>query len=170
MNKSSDDPAGVYVLNRPSYPYVISDDTFEIIRTWLQGCGNHEDCMAAIQILPNGVSAPGPSRLLYLDPSAAATKVKIVETNGSEKYTALSYCWGKDSSMQLLRRNIDAWKEQLPFNDLPQTIQDAIVTTRRLGLEYLWVDRICIVQDDRDDTRKELSAMARIYQGAFLTV
>lgn len=167
-----DDPAGVYVLGRPSYPYVISSLTFEIIRSWLQECESHVDCIEAIRTIDDdGVMIKGPSRLLYLDPSpTAALKVKIIETNGTEIYAALSYCWGKDSSMQLLRSTIDAWKEELPFDQLPQTIRDAIVTTKRLGLEYLWVDRICIIQDDREDTKKELSAMAKIYQRSFLTM
>lgn len=159
------------MLSRPSYPYVISDLTFEIIRSWLQQCESHVDCIEAIRIIDdNGVLIKGPSRLLYLDPSTTTSKVKIIETNGTEIYAALSYCWGKDLSMQLLHSTIAAWKEKLPFDELPQTIQDAIITTKRLGLEYLWVDRICIIQDDREDTRRELSAMARIYQRSFLTM
>jgi hypothetical protein len=170
-NDCPDDPASQYITQRPSYPYVVSGITFELINTWLQSCESHVTCMEALKTHEDGVLIHGPSRLLYLEDSETATsKVKIIDTNGTERYAALSYCWGKDSSMQLLRSTIDAWKEMLPFDDLPQTIQDAISVTRRLGLKYLWVDRVCIIQDDREDTMKELSAMARIYQRAFLTI
>jgi Heterokaryon incompatibility protein (HET) len=166
-----DDPAGVYVLNRPSYPYVVSDITFEIIRTWLQDCEAHADCIEAIKTHDDEFLITGPSRLLYLEPAATATSnVRIIDAKGTERYTALSYCWGKDSSMQLLCSTIKAWRKALPLDDLPRTIRDAIFTTRRLGLQYLWVDRICIIQDDREDTTRELSAMARIYQRSFLTL
>ncbi|KAH7350979.1 heterokaryon incompatibility protein-domain-containing protein [Rhexocercosporidium sp. MPI-PUGE-AT-0058] len=167
------DPAGVYVRNRPSYPYVVSDFTFEIIRAWLERCEDHVECMAAIQTVHAGNEGqlPGPSRLLHINPDVSVVpKVKIIDTHDTEKYTALSYCWGKDSSMRLLRSTIEAWKEELPYDELPRTIQDAICTTRRLGIEHLWVDRICIVQDDYEDLKKELSAMARIYQRSFLTI
>lgn len=70
----------------------------------------------------------------------ATAKIKIFEAKGIEKCTALSYCWGADSPMQLLRSTITAWKEVLPLDDLPQTIKDAILTTRRSGLKYFWVE------------------------------
>lgn len=152
---------------------MVSDFTYDIIRAWLEKCDDHADCISAIQMIYNedNVLLPGPSRLIFINSNATSTtNAKLVNTTSTEKYIALSYCWGKDGSMQLLRNNLDIWKEELPYGELPQTIQDAISTTRKLGLEYLWVDRVCIIQDDYEDVKKELSAMARIYQRSFLTI
>ena len=53
---------------------------------------------------------------------------------------------------------------------LPQTIQDAIIVTRKLGLQYLWVDALCIIQDSASDRAAEIAKMDRIYQNAQLTI
>jgi hypothetical protein len=57
-------------------------------------------------------------------------------------------------------------QQAIPLNLLPKTIQDAIKVTRMLGIEYLWVDSICIVQDDSKDFQKESVDMGKIYQHA----
>lgn len=152
---------------------MVTDFTFEIIRAWLEKCEHHADCTSAIRTTHDRdrVLLRGPSRLLHIDPNPnPASPIRVIDTTGAERYTALSYCWGKDSSIVLLRSNVDIWKKELPYTELPQTIRDAITTTRNLGLEYLWVDRVCIIQDDYEDVKKELSAMARIYQRSFLTI
>ena len=55
------------------------------------------------------------------------------------------------------------WSNEIPFEDLPRTFQDAVVTTNRLGFEYLWIDALCIVQDCKDDWYQEASAMSDVY-------
>jgi hypothetical protein len=87
-----------------------------------------------------------------------------------EDYVTLSYCWGGDESMKLLKSNVDDWRREIPFTELPRTIQDAIVTTRRLGQRYLWVDRLCIIQNDAEDLTKQLSVMAEIFKKACFTI
>ncbi len=72
--------------------------------------------------------------------------------------------------MQLLKSTLDDWKREVPFDELPKTIQDGIFTCRRLGVRYFWVDRLCIIQDDVEDTTKEISVMAEIYKKAYLTI
>jgi hypothetical protein len=57
-----------------------------------------------------------------------------------------------------------------PLEELSKTIQDAVFTTRRLGLQYLWVDAICIVQDDEAEVERELAIMSQIYSGALVTI
>lgn len=53
---------------------------------------------------------------------------------------------------------------------LPQTLRDAVKTTRDLGYQYLWVDALCIIQDDIHDKTREISAMADIYRGSTATI
>jgi hypothetical protein len=84
---------------------------------------------------------------------------------------ALSYCWGGDQKIKLETRHIlDGKPWHLPEDLLPQTILDAVVTTRNLGIEYLWIDALCIIQDDDQDKAKEIGSMGSIYKNATLTI
>src|SRR5271170_8055968 len=58
----------------------------------------------------------------------------------------------------------------IPWSSLPETFQDAITITRKLGIQYLWIDALCIVQDDLSDWEIESSKMASIYSHSFLTI
>jgi len=58
----------------------------------------------------------------------------------------------------------------IPWDALPKTFQDAIEVTRRLGISYLWIDSLCIIQDSKDDWAREASKMADIYRNAYVTV
>jgi hypothetical protein len=76
-------------------------------------------------------------------------------------YAALSYCWGK-SQNNLLTKAILANKiNPIPIKDLAQTIQDAVVNTKMLGLRYLLVDALCIVQNSKEDWALESSNMGK---------
>ncbi len=58
----------------------------------------------------------------------------------------------------------------IPWDTLPKTFQDAIMTADRLGCAYIWIDSLCIVQDGEQDWYTESSQMARIYENAVLTL
>ncbi|KAF2683898.1 HET-domain-containing protein [Lentithecium fluviatile CBS 122367] len=60
--------------------------------------------------------------------------------------------------------------QQIPFHDLSKTFKDAVVATRRLGLQYLWIDSLCIIQDSEDDWRREAASMASVYNNAVVTI
>jgi hypothetical protein len=53
---------------------------------------------------------------------------------------------------------------------LPRTFQDAVLVTRRLGVKYLWIDSLCIIQDDVEDWQTESGKMADIYSDAYLVI
>jgi hypothetical protein len=59
---------------------------------------------------------------------------------------------------------------KLEHKELPQTLQDAILMTRMLGLDYLWIDSICIVQDDKEEWASQASNMADIYSKAHVVL
>ncbi|KAL8759951.1 MAG: hypothetical protein Q9199_000419 [Rusavskia elegans] len=86
-------------------------------------------------------------------------------------YLALSYCWGGTVNMRSLKENIHHREQHgLFIADLPAVIRDAITVTRRLKFEYLWVDSLCICQDDEQEWEKEATLMADIYGGSVFTI
>lgn len=82
----------------------------------------------------------------------------IVPAIGNEPYVALSYVWGNDSTYTNKKR------------EYPKTIQDAMFITRELGYRWLWVDKYCINQDNKEDFLFQLQQMDAIYQKAVVTI
>jgi hypothetical protein len=65
---------------------------------------------------------------------------------------------------------MEQFKEEIIFGDLSKTFQDAIRMTRRLGIEYIWIDSLCIVQDDKNDWLQESERMGSVYANAYITL
>ena len=65
----------------------------------------------------------------------------------SDKYACLSYSWGGDQPLKLTTDNLPFYLKELPLAQLPQTLQDAILVTQKLGIRYLWIDSLCIYSD-----------------------
>lgn len=82
----------------------------------------------------------------------------------------MSYCWGGPQEVQLTKNTIEPFKNSIQIDSLPKTLRDAAAVTRRLRKKYLWVDALCIIQDDEASKQKELAQMARIYMNSFLTI
>lgn len=94
---------------------------------------------------------------------------KLLETgNLFGAYVALSHCWGNEDQghQRTTMQNKDKRINAIPFRDLPQTFKDAIVVTRSLRYQYLWIDLFCIVQDDGQDWARECGSMARVFSKA----
>ncbi|KAK4109133.1 HET-domain-containing protein [Canariomyces notabilis] len=86
-------------------------------------------------------------------------------------YVALSYCWGAGThSHKTTKENTDERLKSFTLAALPKTIQDAVEITRKLGFRSLWIDSLCIVQDDEGDVANQLGDMHKIYTSAALTV
>lgn len=113
-----------------------------------------------------------PTRLLYIPRGSPA---RLCETPQGEypAYVALSYCWGKNEhqkNSQTMNANFEDRLREIDSFRLPQTIVDAIEVTQSLSLSYLWVDALCIIQDNQQDRQKEIDNMANIYRGATITI
>ncbi|KAK0639955.1 heterokaryon incompatibility, partial [Cercophora newfieldiana] len=89
-------------------------------------------------------------------------------------YVALSYVWGSAAGLSSTRGNIDALKRPgslwLAQRDLPAVITDAMALVAGMGERYLWVDRLCILQDDGDTKMAAINQMDVIYENALLTI
>lgn len=86
------------------------------------------------------------------------------------RYTCLSHCWGPSRFICTDKSNLEDFHHGINWQTLPQTFQEAISFTYRLGLRYIWIDSLCICQDDALDWRHEGSKMDSIYAGAHLTL
>jgi hypothetical protein len=114
-----------------------------------------------------------PSRVLDLEPFSGHLDLRLVSGDHTEDapYAALSHCWGAyEPPCKTTRGTIADRETRIPWSLLPKTFQDAIKFIRRLGLRYLWIDTICIIQDDTDDWLRESSRMHSVYKNAFLTI
>ncbi|KAK3389441.1 heterokaryon incompatibility protein-domain-containing protein [Podospora didyma] len=100
------------------------------------------------------------------------TTTEAYPTQNPYRYLALSYCWGPDPSAQLktTKANLSDHLSNIPVASLPAAIREAVIATRRLGVDYLWVDAVCIVQDDAADRDGEIARMGAIYAGAYCTL
>ncbi|KAI1501976.1 HET-domain-containing protein [Biscogniauxia marginata] len=101
-------------------------------------------------------------------------EMKIVQRSDRVRYMALSYMWfgGQDANVQLDKPNVYALEASGSIGRLqiPDIITDAITLCRGLGERYLWVDRLCIIQDDLVTKPSQINAMDRIYSLAAFTI
>ena len=82
----------------------------------------------------------------------------------------LSHCWGTSRRLMATKETLKDLQGGVAVSSLPETFRDAIVITRRLGIRYLWIDYLCIIQDDPQDWEREASKMADVYRNSYLTI
>ena len=88
-------------------------------------------------------------------------------------YVALSHCWGPSKtppSSKTTKDSVSSFENEILTSTLPTSFQDAVYITRQLNIRYLWIDSLCIIQDDEDDWEIESAKMASIYQNAYVTI
>ncbi|KAK7416617.1 hypothetical protein QQX98_005088 [Neonectria punicea] len=145
-------------------PSVRSDTVLSFVKNNLETClRDHGRCEQPPSFLPRRVIDVGKAEsdmIRLLEPSP--------ETTGS--YVALSYCWGNANSVTTTTSNIEQLKSGIKIDKLPKTLQDAVTFTRKLGIPFLWIDALCIIQDSVSDWEVESAKMGDIYTHAFLTV
>lgn len=143
-----------------------SDDCRATAMEWLQEClTNHPKC---------GPSKPfrRPSRLINVG-NKDGNELPRLELNGmpsTVSWAALSYCWGGDSQFTLRSDTFQDLKAGIPLAKWPATLRDAIKITQDLGLQYIWIDALCILQDSASDWRAEATRMRDVYSGAIITI
>lgn len=112
-----------------------------------------------------------PTRIIEID---GPHRVRLKRSTPDKKahYACLSYCWGRNPERQLqtTKRTLGEFERELQWSLLPKTFQDALALIRKLGLKYLWIDSLCILQDDPADWRTEGSKMATIYANSYITI
>jgi len=85
-------------------------------------------------------------------------------------YVTLSHCWGGITPIKTTLENISSHTAQIKMANLPPTFADAVQVARKLNVQYLWIDSLCIIQDDKWDWEKEAALMGRYYKNSLLTI
>ncbi len=110
-----------------------------------------------------------PTRVLDVQRSC----VKLVECGGREgQYVTLSHRWPTDPAQHFTSTHatLEKRKSGVNVDELPATFRDAVIVTRKLGLRYLWIDSLCILQDDKADWERESAVMGNIYHRSTVTI
>jgi hypothetical protein len=146
--------------------------SFPLIRSWIEICSeNHSDsCQLSMSIKEFSEFLQISSEILLVDVQDNC----ITQVQEPCDYVALSYVWGQCKSIQLTRANKEAMTVPVSLmsilEDLPQVIRDAIEFTKRLGERRLWIDSLCIVQDDEAMKANIIGKMNLIYRYALVTI
>lgn len=153
-------------LGQPMPQSTRSEDSVEWARRQLQRCADsHASCQT-----PSSEPLRMPTRIIDIG-SCDWDLISLVDSPRQfESYACLSYCWGDRPFLATRKDTIDSHRARIPWDLLPLTFQDAILFLRRLGIRYLWIDSLCIIQGDSDDWKRESSQMASIYQNAHLVL
>jgi hypothetical protein len=143
-----------------------SDRAFDRATKWLSHCLSHDEKCG------NTVSTYMPRRLLNLGLSTDNQDLILFEPTKPVPYACLSYCWGPetDDVLKTTTRTLKTHYQGIRLSSLPKTIHDAVIFCRGLKLQYLWVDSLCIVQDDVRSWLVDSAQMHEIYSNALLTL
>lgn len=148
-------------------PSTDSETTWSVINDWLSYCDAQHDCKAAVDTALRRL----PHRLIDVTPGQPVRlRTAASEVAPHARYATLSHCWGSQMPLRLLKSNMDDLRRGFPVSQLTKTFQDAITTCRRIGVSYLWIDSLCIIQDCPDDWASQSAAMADVYSGSYCNI
>jgi hypothetical protein len=145
----------------------------KLCQRWLQlCCDTHEKCRQE----PRSDNATASRNPCFKLIGVQSRSVLRIGDSKSVKYATLSYVCGPAYTVHVLKES-DGWgkdengilRHPLP-KDLPKTLEDAMTVTAGIGLSYLWVDSICIAQDDAAEKRSQIEAMYHIYADATICI
>jgi Heterokaryon incompatibility protein (HET) len=161
-------PSSSESLERPLNP---GNSTASVdIQDWFSDCLTHHNCQRDREV---GFL---PLRLLkYSDGSVRLIESRTLDEADAQniRYVALSYCWGPTPKhLRLTTSNIASLSEGLPLTSLSATFVEAFQAAKRLGIEYLWIDSLCIIQegDARQDWLKQVHEMHKVYANCVLNI
>jgi hypothetical protein len=139
------------------------DSCVKVAELWLHHCMNNHTCA------PEPSLQPLPTRVISI--GETLHDLKLIETNHFHgRYICLSYCWGVNKTFDTTTKNRVDRLQGIKYTDMPKTYQDAVAMCHKLGVAYLWIDALCILQDSAADWAQESAQMANIYSRSFLTL
>ncbi|PVH75299.1 HET-domain-containing protein [Cadophora sp. DSE1049] len=138
----------------------------ELLKRWIGLCHDHDDICKPGRMMDEATGLV----IRVID----VGDMCIVDLPRDAEYVVLSYVWGTTSQLRLLQENVAEFTTpqglEKYVGDIPKTISYAIDLTRQLGNRYLWVDALCIIQDDPADLAVQIQHMNDVYGRASLTI
>ena len=144
-----------------------SKESFLHLKQWIDRCNRTHSCISkSLPILPKRVlKICGDKVMLYLRPHGERAR-----------YNTLSHTWGSNTSFTLTidkdgkEGTLDSFIKGIPWNSIPKTFREAIIISRKLGIDYLWIDSLCIIQNDKQDWEEQSREMSPIYGNSWLSI
>ncbi|KAI1454737.1 HET-domain-containing protein [Annulohypoxylon moriforme] len=143
----------------------------QLIKNHIEDCrSNHSDCPDFRYIYLQKL----PTRVIDVGLDGRRPFLHLSHKGERALYLALSHRWGDPRSshkrLLTLTENIYSHCKGIPLDEFPKTFREAIEVARGLGIQYIWIDSICIIQNDEKDWETEASRMANVYSNAFATI
>ncbi|KAL7928817.1 heterokaryon incompatibility protein domain-containing protein [Trichoderma chlorosporum] len=141
-----------------------------VTRQWLSNCQEfHPHCggRTAMQM---------PTRVIKVGKLHGKESPRLFITADEKcrkgRYVALSYCWGDNVRHKVTLKNgtLECYSKSIPRDDMTLAHQEALQIAEELGYQYIWIDALCIIQDDKADWARESSKIADVYSNAELTI
>lgn len=139
-----------------------------LAKRWLKACQEHHNCSNFAMGMDEGT----PTRLLDLQAPGLGDDLRLHQTTPAEKtqYATLSHRWGTTPLTTTTVSDLQQRLTRIYLESLPKTFREAISFTRDMGIRYLWIDSLCIVQDSKDDKDRKIPKMASIYSNAVFNI
>jgi hypothetical protein len=153
-------------IGLPTLPEAGGDLHLTLLREWLRDCDENHSDHGITAVKENGL----PTRVLDVG-NAGNPTLRLYHPAENEKgrYIVLSHCWGKAQAFTTERTFATSCKA-IKFDALPKSFQDAVTVSRTLGVRFLWIDSLCIIQDNDKDKGKEIKQMEEIFASAYCTI
>ncbi|EPE28353.1 WD40 repeat-like protein [Glarea lozoyensis ATCC 20868] len=136
-----------------------------LVKYWSETCiSQHQVCQKTQHFVP--------TRLILISDDGTHVRLCITKNDHNcSVYVTLSHCWGSAKDVpKLTLSTLTSFTQSMRVQTLPRTFQDAIAITRNLGVKYIWIDTLCIIQDFEADWIHEAGLMDSLYENSFCTV
>ncbi|KAI0966120.1 heterokaryon incompatibility protein-domain-containing protein [Xylaria arbuscula] len=139
-----------------------------LVITWIEECRlKHLECNSQ----KSDVGQRLPTRVLDTEHVRLTGRLRLLHTGSAlGKYIALSHSWGGHQPAKTVRLNLAARCAGFPLSELPLTFRDAVAVAIEIGIQYIWIDSLCIIQDDPEDWKREAATMGDVYLHSYLTI
>jgi hypothetical protein len=146
-----------------------SDETISQIIEWVKRCTKtHYLCNEGREEMWM------PTRLLEISNVSGDLSVHLRDHSQLQcsRYLTLSHCWGPTGTqnLQLTTASFNSLCSGIAVCSLKPTFQDMAHLTWQLGVRFLWIDCLCIIQDDNEDWKTESALMGKVYANSWLNV
>ncbi|KAF2746709.1 HET-domain-containing protein [Sporormia fimetaria CBS 119925] len=156
-----------------------SKQNMQLARRWLEECKTkHANCKLAdkrahylpLRLLDLQAPRLGKNIRLCVSTEPQDPLYREADRDPPPPYATLSHRWGECHPLKTLHLNYSHHTKCIRFKQLPKTFQDAVNFTRKMGVRYLWIDSLCLVQDDDGEKEREIPHMAYIYSHAVFNI